>query len=157
MLGVTKTLPVYTPTRQLRSSSDISILCPPSVCIMHSLGQRSLSSAAPSVWNSLPCEVRPSDTLTSFRPSFKSHLFQLSCWLCVCVCACVRVCVRACVRVCVCVILQHSEMQPCVERGRFRNHPLLLLWLLWRRQKSNKRMNECYHSINEWTLKRTFD
>ena len=52
---------------------------------------------------SLPFKVRSSNTLTSFKPSLKSHLFKLSSWLCVCVCVCVYVCVRACVRACVSV------------------------------------------------------
>ena len=63
-------------TCQLHSSSDTSVLCLPSVC-MHSLGQISFSYAALSVWNSLPCKVRSSDTLTSF----KSRLLKLSYWL----------------------------------------------------------------------------
>ena len=41
---------IYKPTRQLLSSSDTSILCIPTVCT-HLLGQRSLSYAAPVVWN----------------------------------------------------------------------------------------------------------
>ena len=78
-------LNVYTPIRQLRSSSDTSTLCRPSVCT-HSLGQRSFSYAAPSVWNSPPCNVRSSNT----------HMFQIShlqailLTLCVCVCVCVH-------------------------------------------------------------------
>ena len=48
--------------------------------------------AVPSVWHSLPCKVRSSNTLTSFKSSLKSHLFKLPCWLCVCVCVCVCVC-----------------------------------------------------------------
>ena len=66
-------LKAYKPTRQLRSSTDTSILCFPSVRT-RSLGQRSFSHAAPSIWNSLLCKVRPSNTLTSF----KSDLFKLS-------------------------------------------------------------------------------
>ena len=57
----------------------------------HSFCQRSFSYAAQSVWNSLPCKTRSSNTLTSF----KSHLFKLHNWLCVCA--------RA--RVCMCVSL----------------------------------------------------
>ena len=30
-----------------------------------------------SAWNSLPCKVRSSNTLSSFKSSFKSHLFKL--------------------------------------------------------------------------------
>ena len=73
---LTELLIVYKSVRQLRSSSDTSILCLPSVC-MHSLGQRPFSCAAPSVWNSLPCKVRSSSTLPSFALSLKPHLFKL--------------------------------------------------------------------------------
>ena len=49
-------------------------------------------------------------SLWSLKSSLKSHLFKLSCWLCVCVymCVCVCVCVRACVCVCmyVCVCVR---------------------------------------------------
>ena len=45
---LTELLRIYEPTRQLRSSSDTSILCIPTVCT-HSLGQRSFSYAAPAV------------------------------------------------------------------------------------------------------------
>ena len=34
--------------------------------------------AALSVWNSLPCQVRPSDTLMPFKSSWKSYLSKLS-------------------------------------------------------------------------------
>ena len=62
-----------------RVASDASTLCFSSVC-MHSLGQRSFSSAASSVWNSLPFKVRSSNILTSFKASLKFHLFKLSYW-----------------------------------------------------------------------------
>ena len=42
-------------------------------------------------WNSLPCKVKSSNILVSFKSSLKSHLFKLSyCIVCVCVCVCVR-------------------------------------------------------------------
>ena len=62
-------LQVYIPTRQQSSSSDTSIF---PLCRIkkksqrHSLGCRSFSYAALSVWNSLPCKVRLSNTVTSF-------------------------------------------------------------------------------------------
>ena len=59
---LTELLKVYKPTNHKRSSSDNSFLCLPSVCIQL-LGQRSFSYAAPSVWNSLPCKVKSSNTL----------------------------------------------------------------------------------------------
>ena len=45
---LTELLRIYKPTRQLRSSSDTSILCIPTACT-HSLGQRSFSCAAQTV------------------------------------------------------------------------------------------------------------
>ena len=70
-------LRIYKPTRQIHSSSDTSILCIPTVCI-HSLGQRSISYAAPAVWNTLPYEIRSSNTISSFRSSLKTYRFQQS-------------------------------------------------------------------------------
>ena len=68
----------------------------------HSLGQRSFSYAASSVWNSLPYKVTSSNTLAYFKPALKYHLFssythESSDPACVCVCVRVHVCVRACV------------------------------------------------------------
>ena len=72
------------PTRQLRSSSDTSILCIPTVRT-HSLGQRSFSYAAPIVWNTLPYEIRSSNTISSFK-SYLKLIFFSSPTECVCVC-----------------------------------------------------------------------
>ena len=61
------------------------------------------------VWTSLCCKARSSNMLASFKSSFKSHFFKLSCWLSVHVYVCVQAhaCVRACgwvyMHVCVCV------------------------------------------------------
>ena len=52
----------------------------------HLWGEISFSYAASSVWNSRSCKVRSSNTFTSFKSSFKFHLFRLFYWLCVCVC-----------------------------------------------------------------------
>ena len=82
---LTELLRICKPTRQLRSSSDTSILCIPTVRT-HSLGQRSFSYAAPTVWNTLPYEIRSSNTISSFKSSLKTYLFQRSYWVCVCVC-----------------------------------------------------------------------
>ena len=76
LCGLLLALTVYTPAHQLRSSSDTSIRCLPSVWI-HSLGQIFPPDAALSVWSSFPCRLRSSNTLTSFKSSFKSHLFKL--------------------------------------------------------------------------------
>ena len=41
-----------------------------------SFGKRSFSTAAPSVWNSLPVSVQNCDTLTLFKSRLKAHLFS---------------------------------------------------------------------------------
>ena len=74
---LTELLRIYKPARQLRSSSDTSILCIPTVRT-HLLGQRSFSYAAPTVWNTLPYEIRSSNTISSFKSSLKTYIFQQS-------------------------------------------------------------------------------
>ena len=68
-------LRVYSPSRQLRSSSDSRTLR-----IQHiktkTFGQRSFSHAAPSVWNSLPYEIRHIQSTTAFETALKTHLFK---------------------------------------------------------------------------------
>lgn len=66
----------YTPPRQLRSSSDSRILCVP-LARTKSFGERSFSFSAPSVWNSLPREIRHIHSLPSFKTALKTHLFKL--------------------------------------------------------------------------------
>ena len=65
------------PVRQLRSSSDNSVLRRPSVRTV-SYGQRSFAYSAPSAWNSLPQQVRSSDNVSTFRSRTKTHLFRLA-------------------------------------------------------------------------------
>ena len=77
---LTELLKIYKPTHQLHSSSDTSILCIPTVCT-HSFSQRSFSYAAQAVWDTLPYEIRSSNTILSFTSSLKTDLFQQSYWL----------------------------------------------------------------------------
>ena len=79
---LTELLRIYKPTRQLCSSSDTSILCIPTVR-KHSLGLRSFPYAAPTVWKTLPYEIRSSNTISSFKLSLITYLFQQSYCLCV--------------------------------------------------------------------------
>ena len=58
-------LRVYSPSRQLRSSSDSRTLCIPHIKTK-TFGNRSFSHAAPSVWNSLPHDIRHSQSVTAF-------------------------------------------------------------------------------------------
>ena len=72
---VSDLLRVYSPSRQLRSSSDSRTLR-----ISHiktkTFGQRSFSHAAPSVWNSLPHDIRHIQSVTAFKTALKTHLFK---------------------------------------------------------------------------------
>ena len=67
-------LQTYTPSRNLRSSSK-NLLKVPSVRLVN-YGQRSFFFAAPKLWNSLPDNIRHSDSLTSFKRNIKTYLFK---------------------------------------------------------------------------------
>ena len=60
-------------TRSLRSSSAPLLHVP---FRRTYFGKRSFSTAAPSVWNSLPVSVQNCDTLTLFKSRLKAHLFS---------------------------------------------------------------------------------
>ena len=68
-------LRVYSPSRQLRSSSDSRTLRIPYIKTK-TFGHRSFSHAAPSVWNSLPHEIRHIQSATAFKTALKTHLFK---------------------------------------------------------------------------------
>ena len=67
---LTELLRIYKPIRQLRLSSDCFILCLPSVGTFPSF-----SYTPPSVWNTVPYEIRSSNTLSSFKWSLKTYFF----------------------------------------------------------------------------------
>ena len=91
----------------------------------HSFCQRSFSYAAQSVWNSLPCQIRSSNTLTSFKSSLKSHLFKL---LTMCVCVLAKVCFDCFVLCFVvgCVLRYGERVRYCCCYNTFLWHLLLL-------------------------------
>ena len=60
-------LHVYSPSRQLRFSSDSRT---------KTYGHRSYSYAAPTVWNSLPREIRHVPSITSFKTALKTLVFK---------------------------------------------------------------------------------
>ena len=66
---------VYSPSRQLRSSSDPRTLCIPHIKTK-TFGHLSFSHAAPSVWNSLPHDIRHIQSITAFKTALKTHLFK---------------------------------------------------------------------------------
>ena len=67
-------LQLYTPSRQLRSSTDTRVFRIPSFRTK-SCGQRSFSYQAPVIWNQLPVSVRHSTSVSSFKSSLKTFLF----------------------------------------------------------------------------------
>src|SRR3989442_119667 len=62
----------HNPQRSLRSSDKLLLDTPK---IKTALGTRSFAHAAPSVWNSLPFDLRNSSSLHSFTTHLKTHLF----------------------------------------------------------------------------------
>ena len=60
--------------RQLRSSSDKTILKIPKKKLK-SYGERSFTFFAPTLWNSLPRDLRESSNLIKFKKALKNHLF----------------------------------------------------------------------------------
>jgi len=65
----------HNPCRSLRSAS--ANLLSVTRCNL-SFGTRGFRTAAPTVWNSLPLNVRSCKSLATFRKHLKSHLFQSS-------------------------------------------------------------------------------
>ena len=68
-------LRVYSPSRQLRSSTDSRTLCIPYMRT-NTFGHRSFFYAASSVWNSLPREIRHIQSSNAFKTALKTHLFK---------------------------------------------------------------------------------
>ena len=63
----------YTPPRKLRSSANHDLIIPTTNL---KYGSRMFSVAAPRCWNMLPRELKSTQSLTSFKHSLKTHLFQ---------------------------------------------------------------------------------
>ena len=68
-------LHVHSPLRQLCSSSDSRTLHIPHTKTK-TFGHRLFSHAAPSIWNSLPHEIRHIQSATAFITALKTHLFK---------------------------------------------------------------------------------
>ena len=62
----------HKPTRNLRSSNQHLLTIPD---IRSAVGRHSFSFSAPSVWNSLPLDLRLCSSLSQFRSQLKTHLF----------------------------------------------------------------------------------
>ncbi|XP_077103334.1 uncharacterized protein LOC143756659, partial [Siphateles boraxobius] len=70
---LTDLLSPYQPSRSLRSTSA-GLLCIHK-SKLRSFGDRAFSRAAPRLWNSLPHDIRTSESLTIFQSRLKTHLF----------------------------------------------------------------------------------
>jgi hypothetical protein len=62
----------HNPSRSLRTRHQNTLVCPR---IHSNLGRRSFSYASPTIWNSLPTNIRALDSLALFRSSLKTFLF----------------------------------------------------------------------------------
>ncbi|KAL0152062.1 hypothetical protein M9458_052616 [Cirrhinus mrigala] len=71
---LTSLLPRYNPSRSLRSQNS-GLLVVPRIA-KSTKGGRAFSHLAPKLWNSLPDNVRGSDTLSLFKSRLKTHLFS---------------------------------------------------------------------------------
>lgn len=69
-------LNLYIPTRALRSSNQGLLMQPMSR--LKTKGDRAFAFAAPKLWNSLPFDVRASESIQSFKSRLKIHLFKLA-------------------------------------------------------------------------------
>ena len=63
----------HIPVHSLRSSDQQFLDQPAS---RSNFGSRSLRCAAPSVWNSIPLNIRSAPTMATFKRSLKTHLFS---------------------------------------------------------------------------------
>uniref|UniRef100_A0A3B1ISB8 Reverse transcriptase domain-containing protein n=1 Tax=Astyanax mexicanus TaxID=7994 RepID=A0A3B1ISB8_ASTMX len=69
-------LQVAKPARNLRSSSSVQLTVPPARLV--TMGSRAFSRSAPRLWNSLPPDLRNSDSLPLFKSKLKTHLFKIA-------------------------------------------------------------------------------
>ena len=67
-------LSAYQPPRTLRSSSEKLLKIPKKNLKL--VGERSFSFLAPTTWNSLPCKLRNSPTLPTFKKHLKTFFFR---------------------------------------------------------------------------------
>ena len=66
----------YEPSRSLRSSNEKLLKI--TKYNLKTAGGRSFGSIAPRLWNSLPVDLRESDTLAGFKSHLKTYLFDLA-------------------------------------------------------------------------------
>ena len=67
-------LTIYQPSRSLRSGSERLLKVPKAQ--LKTFGQRAFQFQAPSVWNSLPSEIRNTASLSAFKTQIKTYFFR---------------------------------------------------------------------------------
>ncbi len=67
----------YVPLRETRSAMDTFLLKVPRTELVTG-GDRAFQKAAPTLWNSLPYQLRSMNSLTSFKKHLKTHLFKIA-------------------------------------------------------------------------------
>lgn len=72
---LTDLLQPHRPSRCLRSA-DSNLLAPTVKSKHRTLGDRAFAIAAPTLWNTLPLQIRNSDSLQTFKNLLKTHLFR---------------------------------------------------------------------------------
>ena len=63
----------YAPTRTLRSAHAQTLIVPRTRTV---LAERRFSVAAPTIWNSIPLNIRQSSTVQSFKSHLKTYYFK---------------------------------------------------------------------------------
>lgn len=71
---ISQMLQPYVPTRTLRSESQ-SLLCIPKTRTVR-YGDRSFHKASPTIWNTLPDNIKTSDSVATFKRKLKTFLFK---------------------------------------------------------------------------------
>jgi hypothetical protein len=71
---LTELLHSYQPSRSLRSQDRLLLTAPKSR--LKTYGDRSFASAAPSLWNPLPYDLKSANSLQTFKNGLKTHLFK---------------------------------------------------------------------------------
>ena len=71
---LSSSLCTYQPSRSLRSSTERLLKIPKTN--LKNFGERSFCYIAPTVWNSLPADLRASPSLPTFKTNLKMHLFR---------------------------------------------------------------------------------
>ena len=71
---LSSSLCTYQPSRSLRSSTERLLKIPKTN--LKTFGERSFGYIAPTVWNSLPANLRTSPSLPTFKVNLKMHFFH---------------------------------------------------------------------------------